>query len=312
MIEQAVKIDAVEKNGSLSNAAASGVERCRNLPYRIFEQEFLKPNKPVIFEDAIDHWAALGKWTPEFFRENYQHMNIGINNLTMGEFIDEVLASPATQPENLPYFRNAAIREWFPELQKDVDPLPVFMQPNWFNNRLIPARIREGRTDLFIGGVGSKFPYLHWDNYHGYAFLFQIYGEKEYIIFPPDQGPLLYPKKNARNVANVSTIPDIENADYDKFPLFLKATPIRCTLKAGEGMFMPAGWWHTAKMLSPSITVSSNTANAWNWDALKKDHFAVFPKNPLKALLGHAFLSTIQAIESSKDKLYRNRRLYAS
>jgi hypothetical protein len=52
---------------------------------------------------------------------------------------------------------------------------------------------------------------------------------------------------------------DIDNPDLDKFPLFAKAVPMRFRLHPGEILFIPGGLWHTAKMLTPSISV--NRAN---------------------------------------------------
>jgi hypothetical protein len=34
---------------------------------------------------------------------------------------------------------------------------------------------------------------------------------------------------------------------------------------------MPSGWWHTARILSPSITISINGANAVSWPDFRKD-----------------------------------------
>ena len=71
-------------------------------------------------------------------------------------------------------------------------------------------------------------------------------------MYAPDQSKYVYPKKGAKNIANSSTIPDIENPDFEKFPLFKKANPIRFVLKAGEMLFVANGWWHTTKMHTPS------------------------------------------------------------
>jgi hypothetical protein len=70
---------------------------------------------------------------------------------------------------------------------------------------------------------------------------------------------------------NVSQIPDIEDLDAEKFPLFTKATSIRFKLEPGEILFVPSGLGHTARILSPSITVSLNRANASNWSNVTHD-----------------------------------------
>jgi hypothetical protein len=288
------------------------IDRREDLSYREFEEEYLRPNKPVIIKDALKNWNALGKWTLDFFRTRYGPMDLEMDGLTMAEFIDLVQQSPTKKPKELPYLRNKSMSDYFPELEQDISPRPVYLEPNWFATKFIPKRIRNRRTDLFVGGVGSRFPYLHFDNYHGYAFVCQVCGEKEFIMYSPDQSNYLYPKKSAKNIANSSSIPDIENPDFEKFPLFKKAQPVQCVLRAGEMLFVARGWWHTTKILSPSITISTNTANEYNWSYLIKDHFQIVTKNPIKAIGGAIYLYLVWLLELFKDKLYRKRRIYSS
>jgi len=124
--------------------------------------------------------------------------------------------------------------------------------------------------ELYIGGTGAKFPVLHYDGLHTHAFLMQIQGVKEYIGFAPDQTPYMY-TRSGPGQPNISEINDIENWDADRFALFGKAKGVRFTLHPGETLFMPSGWWHTARILSPSITVSINGANGANWSDFRKD-----------------------------------------
>ena len=37
---------------------------------------------------------------------------------------------------------------------------------------------------------------------------------------------------------------DILNPDYEKFPLFGEAIPLRCRIERGEFLFLPSTWWH--------------------------------------------------------------------
>jgi hypothetical protein len=74
-----------------------------------------------------------------------------------------------------------------------------------------------------------------------------------------------------RNGSNRSSIRDIEQPNLKRFPLFAKATPTVFDLRPGETLFVPSGWWHTVKLLSPSITISVNAANRLNWRAFVRD-----------------------------------------
>ncbi len=287
------------------------IDRRAKLPYLEYIQEYVRPNKPVIVTDAIEHWRALGKWTPSFFRERYGSMDIGMPGLTMGKWIDKLEASEHENAAKLPYLRNRSIHEHFPELRADISPSPIYMRPNWFDSPLMPKRIWSNRTALFIGGRGSGFPYLHYDNYHEFAFAFQIYGEKEFIFLPPEQTPYVYPLASSKGIANKSSIPDVDNPDFEKFPLFAKATPLRFVLRRGEMLFIPAGWWHTTRMHTVSIAISSNAANSFNWGGLMSDHWKSLKTHPFSTLAGLPYLEFIRLCEGFRDIAYRNRDLYS-
>ena len=89
----------------------------------------------------------------------------------------------------------------------------------------------------------------------------QLYGEKEYIVFSPEQTGSC-----TRRTAcgNKSRIDDLLHPDLAAFPLFDQAEGVRFPLHPGETLFVPAGWWHTARILSPSVTVSINGVNRAN------------------------------------------------
>lgn len=249
----------------------------RNRPaYAEFERDFMKPHRPVVITGALDQWKAAN-WTPEYFRKQFSDKTINVDgtDYRMADFIERVLASSDEHPA--PYFRNALIDRVIPELLPDIRPLPEYFSPNWLEgplSQLLRSRLHNGSAELYIGGAGGKFPFLHYDSWHTHAFLCQLYGRKEFTAFAPDQAPYLYVKPDRPNQSMIS---NLENPDYQKYPLFERARGMRFYLDPGEILFIPAGWWHTARILSPSITVSVNRANATNWSALTSDMCARAP-----------------------------------
>jgi hypothetical protein len=235
-----------------------------------YVREYVLPLKPVIITGALEHWAARKKWTLEFFQERYGNLPLEVDgrSLSMAQLIAEVEASTPHAPA--PYLRNFPVKDLPTALQADIAPMPPCTGPNWLDHPLITARASLTYTELYIGGKGAKFPVLHYDGLHTHAFLMQIQGVKEYVGFAPDQTPYMYNRSGAEQ-ANVSEINDVENWDIDRFALFGNAKGIRFTLHPGETLFMPSGWWHTARILSPSITVSINGANGANWSDFRKD-----------------------------------------
>src|SRR5262249_42658284 len=106
---------------------------------------------------------------------------------------------------------------------------------------------------------------------------------------------------------NLSLLNDVEQPDLERFPLFAKAVPIRLVLEPGEMLFVPSHWWHTVRMLSPSITLSANVLNASNWAELMK-YVALRQRNPVIWLASKAYLAAGGSWGSWRD---RSRRLRA-
>ena len=259
-----------------------------NVDPRVYRRDYLLSLKPVIVQGALDHWPALNKWTPEFFQERYGSLDVTVDSKAwkLGQLIDRILASTPENPA--PYLRNQLVAEWPPELSSDISPMPDCTRPNYLESRLFPTS--ETYIEAFIGGAGAKFPILHYDNWHTHAFLMQLNGKKEYIVFSPDQARFLHPLDGTQ--INNSAIPDLENVDLSEFPLFAQAQGIRFELHPGETLFVPGGWWHTARILSTSITISINGVNAGNWSQYRREYCQRFrryiaPNRRLKvALIG--------------------------
>lgn len=250
--------------------SVDAVERRQGLSAREFVTRYLRTLTPVILTDALEAWPARSKWTLSFFRERYGSRKVSVDGADYGlaDLLDRIERSTVEAPA--PYLRNLLIADWAPELLDDIRPLPAHTRPNWFDSRLFPERPSLTAIELYIGGAGAAFPTLHYDNLHTHAYLMQLAGTKEYVFYSPDQTRWLYPRSGIET--NRSSIADIEHPDLERFPMFRRAVAARCRLHAGEMLFVPAGWWHTARIVEPSITVSANTLNAANWKAFIDDY----------------------------------------
>ncbi|HRI15618.1 MAG TPA: cupin-like domain-containing protein [Verrucomicrobiota bacterium] len=271
-----------------TSTSSRSVDRVRSLGYDDFIEHYVIPRRPVILEEAISFWPALHKWTPDFWRERYGDRTIEIDgkSLPLRDLIRMALESNVAAPA--PYYRNIPMRRTYPELLPDISPAPECSTPNWFHSKIfLPIRDKiaggGGNYELFIGGAGRSFPYLHFDSPGAHTFIYQICGRKAFILFEPSDGQFLY---HGQDVGfSVSEIPNVENVDLEKYPLFAKATRIDCEIGPGDTLFMPCGWWHTARMLSFSIGLGIDVANQSNWDDVMS-YMArkAANKNPLLAL----------------------------
>lgn len=248
--------------------APAKLERVKGLSPREFMERFVIPGKPAILQDATVQWAALQKWEPAFWKEHYGQREATIDGkqYTMNEVIDLALQSNAERPA--PYYRNIRLSEEYPELMPDISPYPGMCGPNWFHSAAFyPLRNKVvgggGHYELFIGGAGRSFPFLHYDAPGAHTFIHQIIGHKKFILFAPEDGRYLYPAEGKS--FSVSRIKDLENTNAPEFPLYRNAIRYEDQAGPGETLFMPSGWWHTAKMLSFSISLGIDVANKTNW-----------------------------------------------
>jgi histone arginine demethylase JMJD6 len=298
------------------------IERRSSLSYKEFAEKYLYANKPVIVTDAIAGWKALSRWSPEFFRHSFGEMKFGIDEsgkgpasydgggntakYTMARFIDRVLESTNENPA--PYFRNRVLYDMFPSLKSDIQPLPEYLFPNWLPDRYLIKYVakvmnRSAALELYIGGKGGTFPVLHYDGAGTHAFLMQIYGRKQFIVYPPEQEEFLYPSPEKENLSLVNSV---EFPDLLKFPLFAKAEATTLILEPGEMVFVPSHWWHTTRMLTPSITISANVLNQSNWHELEK--FVVMRRrNPFVSMASRVYLRGAGAWRSWRDRNWQRR-----
>ena len=219
---------------------------------------------------------------------------------TMAEFIDRVLTSTDENPA--PYFRNKILSDLFPSLMQDIEPLPEYCFPDWLPERYMVKYVgrvlnRAAAIELYVGGQGGAFPVLHYDGAGTHAFLMQIYGRKKFIIFPPSRGSCLYPSPEKQNFSQIN----IDKPDLNRFPLYAEAVPTTFVLEPGEILFVPSHWWHTTKMLTPSITISVNTVNQSNWQELI-EYVAMRRPNPFLSLCSRAYLTGAGAWRAWRDR----------
>jgi hypothetical protein len=249
----------------------AGVDRRTNLSHEEFINEYVNPARPVVLTDAIKDWKALKKYTPAWFKENYPHVTKNISGVTykMDDFIDMMLASTAENPAPYPY--NFDIKKVFPELLGDFVPEVIYGKMDRITHKLMPQKFLQGTTvrEIFFGGKGSSFPYLHYDALYMNTQITQLYGSKDFIMYPPDQTLNMYPFPNNPKFSQVNFL----DPDYEKFPLFKEVEPIAFTLEEGETLLFPSGWWHTTKLTEPCISFGRAQLNGNNWDNFIKDRY---------------------------------------
>jgi len=272
-----------------NSRSITSIEKRSKLSKKELLEEYINPAIPVILTDAADKWEALGLFTPQYFKEKYGPLTHDVKGVTytMSDFIDRMLVSSKENPAPYPFSFN--VEKTFPELLKYMRPEIVFGKLDRINHPLVPRSMIYGTEiyELFLGGKGSAFPFLHVDALYMNTQITQVYGAKEFFLYGPDQNKFLYPKEDNIKFSRV----DVLNPDYDKFPLFKEAKAIVVTVNQGETLFFPAGWWHTTKIHEPCITLGRAQLNGNNWNRFLNDEYKVWRNHkpylaPLMKLYG--------------------------
>ncbi|SFN18822.1 cupin-like domain-containing protein [Variovorax sp. OV329] len=271
-----------------------------SLSYEAYLQRYVRAGRPVVITGVAPEWAAMRKWTPQYFKERFGSKPVAVSyteSMPFDAFIDAVVGSSDARPG--PYMFRSFLHEILPELLPDVIPQNKYAFPGRHASPLMPEKWHrpDGYLKLLIGGVGSKFPVMHYDGENSHAFITQIYGEKEFVVFAPADGAYLYPGE----FANQSEVDNPIQQDRERFPLLEKATPYRAMLGPGDMVFVPCKWWHSARAASTSISVCTNMLDRSNWDGFVAEVSGSRRKTPLRLRL-HAANAVMSVCEWLQDR----------
>jgi histone arginine demethylase JMJD6 len=296
-----METSAVQSSGSAKKTITS-IDRHKNLSPKEFLNEYVIPGKPVILTEAALPWKAMKKWTPEFFKTKYGHLERevkGGKKVKLGDYMEMMFHSTEENPSPYPY--NYDILRYFPELLDDIEPKLLFGKMDRLSHPLLPKAMlmRTHPHELHIGGKGGYFP-LHFDAMFLHTQQTQILGDKEYYMFPPDQSEYLYPEEENAKSSRIKNI--FAAVDLEKFPLYKKATPIVETVYIGETLFFPTHWWHTTRIPNPSITYGRAHLNTYNYKNFLKDFKDYWEKKqPAKTRVLYAYGKMLGAVMNVQE-----------
>jgi hypothetical protein len=241
------------------------IERVKTISKEDFFNNYVKKQIPVVVEELTHDWPAYEKWRLNYIKEVAGDKTVplyddrpvkaedGFNEahakMKMSDYIDLLKKGPT----NYRIFLYNIMKE-VPVLKND------FKWPN------IGLNLVKQLPMLFFGGENSKV-FMHYDIDYSNILHFNFNGEKQCVLFAPDQTKYMY--KIPHSLIAREDI-DFDNPDYEKFPALKHAEGYICNLKHGEMLYMPEGYWHYMKYLTPSISMSlrafprkiNNLANA--------------------------------------------------
>ncbi len=227
------------------------IPRVKTITKEEFITHYFKPQKPVVIERFIEDWPAYSKWNLDYMKATvgdkivplYDDRPVdykdGFNEphakMKMSDYIDLL----KREPTKFRIFLWNALKE-VPQLQQD------YTYPDF------GLKLLKGLPMLFFGGTNSH-TFMHYDIDLANIFHFHFEGKKEIILFDQKQNDYLY--KIPHSLITREDI-DFSNPDVEKWPALKKAKGYKTILEHGEVLYMPEGYWHYMKYLTPGFSMS--------------------------------------------------------
>ena len=227
------------------------VPRVDTLTKEEFIKHYFKPQKPVVIKRFVEDWPAYRKWNLDYMKEVAGDKTVPLYDARPVDYKDGFNEAHATmkmsayvdllkrEPTKYRIFLWNILKE-VPELQKD------FSYPDF------GLRLMKGLPMLFFGGTDS-YTFMHYDIDLANIFHFHFEGKKQCILFDQKQNPHLY-----KIPYSLITREDINFADPNlkKWPALKNAKGWVCDLNHGEVLYMPEGYWHYMRYITPGFSMS--------------------------------------------------------
>lgn len=229
----------------------SQIDTVKTITKEDFIKNYFKPQRPVVIENFVNDWPAYSKWNLDYMKQVagdkvvplYDDRPVdfkdGFNEphakMKMSEYVDLL----KREPTKFRIFLWNILKE-VPVLQKD------FKFPDF------GLRLMKGLPMLFFGGTNSH-TFMHYDIDLANIFHFHFEGKKEVILFDQKQNDFLYKIPHSLIVREDI---DFSNPDFDKWPALKKAKGYITHLEHGQVLYMPEGYWHYMKYITPGFSMS--------------------------------------------------------
>nr|XP_043873976.1 bifunctional peptidase and (3S)-lysyl hydroxylase JMJD7 isoform X2 [Solea senegalensis] len=260
-------MESVRKRLSEFSLEAHDLYLNRSVPYLEespdplhFYRDWIGPNKPCIIRNALSHWPALSRWTPEYLREKVGSKVISVA-VTPDGYADAVSGDRFVMPEE----RQMSLSSVLDIIEGKVQRSGVFYVQKQCSNLLDQLSQLSDDMETHVSWMTSalgKFPdavnfwlgeskavtSMHKDHYENLYCV--ISGEKNFILLPPTDRPFIpygvyqpavyrqrddgeFEVVDQSDCEKVPWIPlDPLDPDLERYPQYQRARPLRCSVKA--------------------------------------------------------------------------------
>lgn len=215
-----------------------------------FRAHYFLPQRPVVIRGLCSDWRATTAWSFDSIRRNIGSRVVPAFPTKDGMLgYDEeagTVARTGVFSELLDSIEHDAKPKWFlmlypgtdvPEFEADVQAPEYCSRALWKKSRVT------------IAGPGALTP-LHREIADNFFCVFS--GEKEFVLFPANETRNLYALSVLSGAPHFSHV-EPRDSDLSRFPRVSKVTPWRCTLRAGDAIYVPRRWWHAVSTSQPAV-----------------------------------------------------------
>jgi Cupin-like domain len=233
------------------------VPRVHSLSPATFREEFAAPHRPVVIRGSTTLWSASSKWTREYLEETIGSAEVRVKD--SGSNMYPNLWSEMPTRSHAMKFTDYAALLWSDNpmrsrkylsgdeaqiISRHRDKNSVFaalLQDFQFPDYFEREKLNTCGFWLSADGLIAS---LHYDADGSHNLNVQVRGRKRVLLFSPNECiyPFLVTQLSGRG-ANFSQV-NIENPDYQRFPLFREARCQEAFLEEGDMLFIPSFWSH--------------------------------------------------------------------
>lgn len=246
-VERSGKIAMVDPPGASPATHVMEKVEYTDLALDRFIIDYMSRDKPVMISHMAVDWPAYTRWNSRaYWRSIAMHRTVPVEVgkdymapewtqklMPFVEFLDHMTDRDR---DDLVYLAQHQLLEQIPELKQDI------IIPDYCH-----ATGDVVSINAWIGPAGTVTP-IHSDPHHNV--LCQVVGYKYLRLYAPEYASDLQLDTEGLT-HNTSTI-DLENEDNS----LTRIPCVECTLAPGDALFIPRGFFHYVKSLTPSASVS--------------------------------------------------------